>query len=119
MGKKFARNRSVCYHFEDIFNVYFLLKIQDSSQKWLKLNFFPFCIVYSCSTLQVKNSLKIALSVTVFRDIKTFSFSAKIKVAITQLAMDLQVSKFAITEYIKKKVNNIFDKNPLNSTVLL
>ena len=37
-----------------------------------------------------------------FRDIKTFSFSAKIKVAITQLAMDLQVSKFAITQYIKK-----------------
>ena len=37
-----------------------------------------------------------------FRDIKTFSFSAKIKVAITPLAMDLQVSKFAITQYIKK-----------------
>ena len=37
-----------------------------------------------------------------FRDIKTFSFSAKIKVAITQLAMDLQFSKFAITQYIKK-----------------
>ena len=37
-----------------------------------------------------------------FRDIKTFSFSAKIKVAITQLAMDLQVSKYAITQYIKK-----------------
>ena len=37
-----------------------------------------------------------------FRDIKTFLFSTKIKVAITQLAMDLQVSKFAITQYIKK-----------------
>ena len=37
-----------------------------------------------------------------FRDIKTFSFCAKIKVAITQLVMDLQVSKFAITQYIKK-----------------
>ena len=37
-----------------------------------------------------------------FRDIKTFSFSAKIKVAITQLAMDLQLSKFAISQYIKK-----------------
>ena len=32
-----------------------------------------------------------------FRDIKTFSFSAKVKVAITQLAKDLQVSTFAIT----------------------
>ena len=28
----------------------------------------------------------------------------------TQLAMDLQRSKFAITQYIKKEVNNIFDK---------
>ena len=37
-----------------------------------------------------------------FRDIKTFLFSAKIKVPITQLAMDLQVSKFAITQCIKK-----------------
>ena len=37
-----------------------------------------------------------------FGDIKTFSFSAKIKVAITQLAMEVQVSKFAITQYIKK-----------------
>ena len=36
-----------------------------------------------------------------FRDIKTFLFCAKTKVAITQLAMDLQVSKFAITQYIK------------------
>ena len=37
-----------------------------------------------------------------FRDIHTFSFSAKIKVAITRLAMDLQLSTFAITQYIKK-----------------
>ena len=37
-----------------------------------------------------------------FQYIKTFSFSVKMKVAITQLAMDLQVSKFAITQYIKK-----------------
>ena len=54
-----------------------------------------------------------------FRNIKTFSFSAKIKVAITPLAMDLQVSKFAITQYIKLYMNNIFDKNPVNLIVLL
>ena len=34
--------------------------------------------------------------------------------------MDLQLSKFAISQYIKKYVKNIFEKkNPLNSTVLL
>ena len=97
VGQKFARNRCVCYHFEDIFNVYFLLKIQDSHQKWQKFNFFPFCIVYSCTTLPVKNSLKIALSVKVFEILRLFHFPAKIKVAITQLAIDLQVLKFAIT----------------------
>ena len=40
------------------------------------------------------------------------------KVAITQLAMDLQLSKFAMTQNIKKYVNKIFDKNPLNLIVL-
>ena len=33
--------------------------------------------------------------------------------------MDLQLSKFAISQYIKKLVKNIFEKNLLNSTVLL
>ena len=32
------------------------------------------------------------------------------KVAITRLAMDLQLSKFAISQYIKKLVKNIFEK---------
>ena len=54
-----------------------------------------------------------------FRDITTFSFSAKIKVAITQLAMDLQLCNFAMTQNIKKYMNNIFDKNPVNLIVLL
>ena len=70
---------AVCYNFEDIFNVYFLLKIQDSRQKWRKLNFFPFCIVYSCTTLRVKNSLKIALSLTVFEILRRFHFPQKSK----------------------------------------
>ena len=39
--------------------------------------------------------------------------------AIIQLVMDLQLSKFVITQYIKKWVNKIFDKHPLNSTALL
>ena len=41
------------------------------------------------------------------------------KVAITQLAMDLQRRKFAMIQNIKKYMNTIFDKNPVNSTVLL
>ena len=41
------------------------------------------------------------------------------KVAITQLAMDLQLWNFAMTQNIKKYVNNIFDKNPVNLIVLL
>ena len=40
------------------------------------------------------------------------------KVAITQLAMDLQLWNFAMTQNIKKCVNNIFDKNALNLIVL-
>ena len=41
------------------------------------------------------------------------------KVAITQLAMDLQLWNFAMIQNIKKYMNNIFDKNPVNLIVLL
>ena len=132
------------YLFRDIHNFSFSDKIQD--------DIFPLGTEYCCATLWVKNSLEIAMSVTIskifsmfifcwkskiaaksgenwifsllhsilmyypagqkitqnpsisysFRDLKTFSFSAKIKVAIPQLAKDLQVSKFSITQYIKK-----------------
>ena len=37
---------------------YFPTKIQDGRQKWRKLNFFPLCIGYSCTTLPVKIRLK-------------------------------------------------------------
>ena len=46
--------------------------------KVAKIEIFPLCIGHSCTTLWVENSLKIALSHTVF-DIHTFSFSAKIQ----------------------------------------
>ena len=42
VGEKFAPNRSISYHFEDIFKVLFSAKIQDARQKWRKLKFFPF-----------------------------------------------------------------------------
>ena len=41
------------------------------------------------------------------------------KVAITQLAMDLQLWNFAMTQNIKMYMKNIFDKNRVNLIVLL
>ena len=40
-GQKFARNRSISYHFRDIFNVLFSAKIQHGCQKWRKSKFLP------------------------------------------------------------------------------
>ena len=47
--------------------------------KVAKIEISRLCTRDSCSTLRFKNSLEIALSLTVFRDIDTFSFSAKIQ----------------------------------------
>ena len=41
-GRKFARNRSICYAFWDIDTFPFSAKIQDGRQKWRKMKFFPF-----------------------------------------------------------------------------
>ena len=65
VGQKFTRNRSISYRSRDIFNVLFSAKIQDGRQKWQKIETFPLCIGYSCTTG--------------FRDTHTFSFSAKIQ----------------------------------------
>ena len=98
--------------------------------RWLpkvaKIEICPLCIGYSCTTLRVKHSLEIALSLTVFEIFTLFNFPLKskmaaksgenwkfycykwfpqwrtVKVVITRLAMDLQLSKFAIKQYIKK-----------------
>ena len=40
--KKFARNCSISYGFQDIHTFSFSAKIQDGCQKWRKLKFFPF-----------------------------------------------------------------------------
>ena len=50
---------------------FFFAKIQDGRQKWRKLIFFQFHIEYSATTLRVKNSVEIALSLTV-SEILTF-----------------------------------------------
>ena len=76
VGKKFARNRSISYDFRDIATFSFSAKIQDGRRKWRKLKFPPFA-QDSCTTLWVKNSLEIALSLMVFQILTLLPFSAK------------------------------------------
>ena len=46
-----------------------------------KIEIFPLCIGYSCTTLRVKNSLKIGLSLTIFEIFTLFHFPLKSKMA--------------------------------------
>ena len=75
VGQKFTRNRSISYGFRDIHTCSFSTKIQDGRQ------IFPFCIGHSCTTLQVKNSLEITLSCSVFEIFTLFHFPLKSKMA--------------------------------------
>ena len=81
VGQKFARNRSISYGFPNIDTFPFSAKIQDGRQKWRKLKFFPLSTGHSCTTLRVKNSLEIALSLTVFEILTLFHFPRKSKIA--------------------------------------
>ena len=153
-GQKFARNRSISYHFEDIFNVLFSAKIQDGRQKLRKLKFFPFaqdtlvlpcgskirskslyllrfsryshffifrknprwppkvakieifplCTGYFCTTLWVKNSLEIALSLTVWEIFLIFHIFTKSsnKIAITHLYIEQQLWNLNMLQFTKK-----------------
>ena len=74
MGKKIARNCSLSYGFRDIHTFSFSAKIQDGRQKGQKFQFFPLCIGCSCTTLWVKNSLELAVSLTVFEIFTFFYF---------------------------------------------
>ena len=80
-GQKFTQNHSISYGFRDIHTFSFFAKIQDGRQMWRKLKFFPFCIGPFCTTLQVKNLLKITLSRMVFEIFTLFHFSLKSKMA--------------------------------------
>ena len=71
VGNKFAQNRSMSYGFRDIYNFLFSAKIQDG----------PLCTWCSCSTLPVKNLLKITLSLTVSGTFTIFYFPQKFKMA--------------------------------------
>ena len=79
MGQKFARNRSISYGFQGIDSFSFSAKIQDGRQKWRKLKFHPFAketVVYH--PVVQKFALNHSISYS-FRDIDSFSFSAKIQ----------------------------------------
>ena len=79
MGQNFCPNRSISYGFWDIQIFSFFAKIQDGRQKWRKLKFLNFCTEYFSTTLWVKNSVEIALSLTVSEILTFFCFSAKIQ----------------------------------------
>ena len=68
------------YLFRDIHNFSLSAKIQDGRQKWQKQS-FPLGTEYCCTTLRVKNSLKIALSLTISKIFSMFYFPLKSKMA--------------------------------------
>ena len=78
-GQNFARNRSISYGFRDIHTSSFSAKIQDGRQKWRNLKLFPFALdTLVLNTAGQKFARNHSISY-VFRDIHTFSFSAKIQ----------------------------------------
>ena len=83
MGQKFTGNSSICYGFRDIDAFSFSAKIQDGRRKWRKLKFppLPLCTGDSCATLWIKDSLEIALCLTVFEISTLFHFPQKSKMA--------------------------------------
>ena len=64
----------ICYGFQDINIFCFSAKIQDGRQKLAKIEIFQFCIEYFATTLWVKNSVEIALSLTVSEILILFVF---------------------------------------------
>ena len=71
--KKFALNRSILYGFGDIHMFSFSTKFQDGHQKWRKLKFSPLHRILWYYPVG-QNSLKIALSLTVFEIFTLFHF---------------------------------------------
>ena len=94
-GQKFARNRSISYGFQDIFNVFFSAKIfplwfsryslfhfplksKMAAKSGENYNFFPLNRILLYYPVGQKFARNRSLSYG-FRDIHTFSFSAKIQ----------------------------------------
>ena len=80
VGQTFARNRPISYSFRDIHTFSFSDKIQDGRKKGAKIEIFPLCIGYSCTTLGSKIHSK-SLSRTVFEKFTLFHFPLKSKMA--------------------------------------
>ena len=80
-GQKFARNRFISYGFRDIDSFSFSAKIQDGRRKWRKLKLPSFAQDTLCTTLWVKDSLEISLSLSVFKILTLFHFPQKSKMA--------------------------------------
>ena len=66
MGQKFTRNHSISNGFLRYSHFFIFHKNLRWLPKVLKIQFFHYCIVQSCNTLWVKNSLEITLSLMVF-----------------------------------------------------
>ena len=79
MGKKFCRNRSVSYGFRDINIFLFFHKNSRWPPKVAKIEIFQLHIEYSTTTMRVKISVEMALSLTVSEILTFFCFSAKIQ----------------------------------------
>ena len=69
-----------------------------------KIQIFPLCIGYSCTTLWVKNSLEIALSLTVCEIFVIFHIFTKSsnKVPITHLYIEQQLWNLNMLQFTKK-----------------
>ena len=80
-GQKFCPNRSISYGFWYI-KIFFVFR---KNSRWLpkvaKIEIFKFCTEYFSTTLWVKNSVQIALSLTVSEILRFFRFSQKFKMA--------------------------------------
>ena len=74
MGQKFCRIRSICYGFQDINIFLFFRKNSRWPPKVAKIEIFQFCIEYFATTLWVKNSVEIALSLMVSEILIFFVF---------------------------------------------
>ena len=78
VGQKFARNRSICYGFQDIDTFFIFHK----NLRWPpKIEILPLCIGQSSTTLWVKKTHEITLSLTVLEILTLFHFPKKSKMA--------------------------------------
>ena len=81
-----------------------------SGKNWI----FPLHIGYSCTSLWIKNSLEIALSLTVFEIFVIFHIFTKSnnKVAITYLFIEQQVWNLNMLQFIKNSIRDAHSPQP-------